>query len=95
MLSEVSYVLTSAGWVRNLTYAFLCEHLGYSNLKWADAQCADGWQAGPATRALLGLEPQDVLIGPAHRNDPAVKDPAGFVNRELSKLGLTQEWYPC
>src|SRR5580765_1882361 len=90
MLSEVSYVLTSAGWARNLTYAFLSEKLGYSNLKWADAQAADHWQAGPVTRHLLGLEPQDLLIGPAHCNDPAVKDPVGFVHRELSKLGLTE-----
>ena len=91
MLSEVAYVLTSAGWARNLTYAFLTERLGYSNLKWADAQAADRWQGGPATRRLLELEAQDVLIGPAHCNDPAVKDPVGFVHRELAKLGLTQE----
>ena len=42
------------------------------------------------TRELLGLEAQDVLIGPAHCHDPAVKDPIGFVNRELAKLGLAE-----
>ncbi len=88
MLAEVAYVLTSAGWARNLTYAFFSDRLGYSNLKWADAQRLDNYQGGPVTRQLLGLEPQDVLIGPAHCDDPAVKDPAGFVNRELGKLGL-------
>lgn len=91
MLAEVSYVLTSPGWARNLTYAFFSDRLGYSNLKWADAQLRDNCQAGPVTRQLLGLEPSDVLIGPAHCDDPAVKDPAGFVNRELGKLGLTTE----
>ena len=91
MLSEVSYVLTSAGWARNLTYAYLSERLGYRNLHWAEAQRRDSYQGGPATRALLGLAESDVLIGPVHAHDPVVKDPIGFVNRELSKLGLTQE----
>ena len=86
MLSEVAYVLTSAGWARNLTYAVLA-HRGAS-LHWGGATKRDGYQAGSATRSLLALEPQDVLIGPARLYDPAVSDPVGFVHRELARLNL-------
>lgn len=89
MLSEVTYILTSAGYARNLTYGVLAYRTnGIDNgLKWGDATVRDNHQAGPATRALLGLNDSDVLIGPAHAHDPLVNDPVGFVRRELEKMG--------
>ncbi len=90
MLSEVSYVLTSAGFDRNLTHAYAEHHWRYSG-GWSESAETDNYRAGPAQRRMLGLEEQDVLIGPAHCNDPAVNDPIGFVNGELARLGLTQE----
>jgi hypothetical protein len=92
MLSETAWALTSPALMRNIGF----DYLGYkvrtipSRFPWGAATVADNRRGGPAQRRLLGLEPQDVLIGPVYLGDPMTSDPVGFVNRELAKLGLAE-----
>lgn len=90
MLSEVCYALTSAGFARILAYGYAMHHWGYRD-GWGDSTISDGHRAGPHVRKALGMEPDDVHIGPIHYEDQCLTDPVGFVNSELSKIGLLAE----
>lgn len=83
-LSTAAYVLTSAGFFRNLCFEFNYAH-GWSGA-WAWGLDPRNPESQRKTRALLGLGDNDLWIPGAYFSDPLIQKPVEWINEQLQQF---------
>ena len=82
-LSTATYALSGAAFLRQLCFAWARER-GW-NSEWAWASDPNSKTAQDKTRALLGLEDNDLLIPGGYATDPIIKKPVEWLNKQIAK----------
>lgn len=85
MLSEACFALCNPGYARGLTYGLAERRMGFQGM-WGFGD----WDSDPKSRAelmrqALRASPDDVVIPGAGERDELIKDPVGFIRRELAR----------
>ena len=82
-LSTATYALSGAAFLRQLCFAWAHER-GWET-EWAWGRDPNSSDAQSKTRKLLGLEDTDLLIPGGYADDPIIKKPVEWLNKQISK----------
>lgn len=86
MLSEACFALCNPGYARGLTYGLAEMRMGFTGMWGFGDYDLDHDRRTSLMRSALGASPQDIVIPGIHVKDELVKDPLGFIRRELGKF---------
>ena len=84
-LAHATYCLTSAGFVRRLTYGIANEKYNSCG-SWGIMYDKLGSSYPEWLKGQLGCSPSDLYIKSAHCDDSMLSDPVAWVNRELERF---------
>lgn len=85
MLSEACFALCNPGYARGLTYGLAEVRMGFQGMWGFGEYCSDAVEREALLREALGAAPLDVVIPGISYQDELVKDPVGFIKRELAR----------
>ena len=91
MLSEACFALCNPGYARGLTYGLAEMRCGFHGMWGFGDYDLDKDRRTALMREALGASPEDIVIPGIHAKDELVKDPVGFIRRELQKFHAVLE----
>jgi hypothetical protein len=91
MLSEACFALCNPGYARGLTYGLAEVRVGFTGGWGFGENHMDTEKRAAMMRQALRASPQDIVIPGAHYADELVKDPLGFIRRELARFRQGQD----
>ncbi len=88
-LAHACYALTSAAFIRRLTYCVAEVNGGFNGRSWPQSHVAVG-QSGHEKylefmRNQIGISTDDMQISTLHMSDPILKDPIAWVNQQIAR----------
>lgn len=94
-IAHATYALTSAGFVRRLTYACAKEFSGSDYVHWSyNYHKLGGSDRSPAyeswIRKQLDMTPEDLYIFPSYLGDLSTTDPVAWVNSQLARYNVKE-----
>lgn len=91
MLSEACFALCNPGYARGLTYGLAEIRMGFQGMWGFGSNDHHQARRTQTMREALGADPMDIVIPGIHAKDELVKDPVGFIKRELAKFHVSME----
>jgi hypothetical protein len=91
MVSEACYMMCNPGFARCLMYGYAEKTMGFHGMWGFGDHCEDATARARLMAASLNASPQDLVIPGISVRDEMVKDPVGWVNRQLARLAHVRE----
>lgn len=85
MLSEACFALCNPGYARGLTYGLAEIRMGFEGMWGFGDYDSDPKSRAELMREALKASPDDIIIPGAGERDELIKDPVGFIRRELAR----------
>jgi len=84
-------MLCNPGFVRCLLYGYAEKTMGFGGMWGFGDYCADATERARVMADSLQARPTDLVIPGISARDDMVKDPIGWVNKQLSKMVHVRE----